>query len=384
MTAFTPRKTLATLAVAVVAAAGGPPAWADITIGVSLPLTGPASSLGIPLQNMVKLWPQQIAGEKLNVIVMDDAGDPSKGVDHVRRFVEHKADLVMGSIVTPVAAAQAQLLFDAQTPQFALAPVMLPPGKETWTFRMSQGTALMASIVVDELIKAKVKTVGFLGYADAYGEGWLTEVNKLLASRPGAPKMVAVERFARTDASVTGQAIKLVSANPEAILVAASGGGAAMPHRGLVERGYKGPIYQTHAAASRDFIRLGGKDVNGAHVLASPSVAAEQIPAHHPSKAHALDFVKQYEGAYGAGTRAIFAASAYDVMVLLGKTVPVALKAGRPGTPEFRTALRDATERLGPTAMSNGVMHFTKDDHWGHTAHSGLVVRVDNGDWKVE
>lgn len=377
---MTPRKTFIAL---IAAAAFTPAAFADITVGVSLPLTGPASSLGIPLSNQVKLWPAQVAGEKINVVLLDDAGDANKGVDNARRFVESKADLVMGSIVTPVAVAMAQHLNEAQTPQFALAPMILPAGKDAWSFRMSQGNAMMANLVIQHMKRAGIKSIGFLGYSDAYGEGWLTEMNRLLP-KDGSMKIVDVERFARADSSVAGQALKLVAAQPDAILVAASGGGAALPQKALVERGYKGQIYQTHAAASRDFLRLSGKDADGAYVAAGPSIVPEQLPANHPSKAFAADYVQRYETAYGAGTRSIFAASAYDLALIMQKIVPVALKAGRPGTQAFRTALRDATEQMGMTPMANGVMNFTREDHWGHTTTSGVMLKVGNGDWKVD
>lgn len=360
-----------------------PAALADITIGVSLPLTGAASSLGIPIAAQVKLWPAQIGGEKLNVLLMDDATDVSKGVDNARRFVESKADVVLGSIVTPVAAAMAQHLNEAQTPQFALGPIVLPAGKDAWSFRLPQSTGLVAAMILEHMKKANVRTIGFLGYADAYGEGWLGEVNALLA-RPGAPRLVGVERFARTDSSVASQALKLATANPDAILVVASGGGAALPQKALIERGYKGRIYQTHAAASRDFLRLSGKDAEGAFVAAAPSIVPDQLPASHPSKAAATDYVQKYEAANGAGSRAIFAASAYDFAVILDKALPAALKAGKPGTQAFRTGLRDAFEQIGPTAMSNGVMNFTRDDHWGHTSQSIVMLKVTGGDWKVE
>lgn len=370
------------LALAVLGACA-PAALADITIGVSLPLTGAASSLGIPIAAQVKLWPAQIGGEKLNVLLMDDATDVSKGVDNARRFVESKADVVLGSIVTPVAAAMAQHLNEAQTPQFALGPIVLPAGKDAWSFRLPQSTGLVAAMMLEHMKKANVKTIGFLGYADAFGEGWLTEVNALLA-KPGAPKLVGVERFARTDSSVASQALKLTSANPDAILVVASGGGAALPQKALIERGYKGRIYQTHAAASRDFLRLSGKDAEGAFVAAAPSIVPDQLPASHPSKAAATDYVQKYEAANGAGSRAIFAASAYDFAVILDKALPAALKAGKPGTQAFRTGLRDAFEQIGPTPMSNGVMNFIRDDHWGHTSQSIVMLKVSGGDWKVE
>jgi branched-chain amino acid transport system substrate-binding protein len=240
----------------------------------------------------------------------------------------------------------------------------------------------MSHPMVEHMKKQGVKTVGFLGYTDAYGESWLKEFTPV-AERAGI-KVIAVERFARPDTSVTAQAIKLVSANPDAMLIVASGSGAAMPHKGIVERGFKGKIYQTHAAATRDLMRVGGKDVEGAFVTSGPAVIAEQLPDSHPSKKLAIDFVQKYEKAYGAGNRNQFAGHAYDALIVLEKTVPVAKQKGKPGTPEFRAALRDAIENMGRTVFSHGIMNWTKDDHWGFTNETGVILKVVNGDWKVE
>lgn len=359
-------------------------AHADITIGVSLPLTGPASGLGIPMGNYIKLWPTSIAGQKLNVIVLDDATDPTKGVTNAKKFVtEDKADIIMGSAATPVAIAMAETAAESGTPQFMFSPAVLPAGKDHWAFRLPQGNAVMAYAMIEHMKKLGVKTVGFLGYTDAYGESWLNDF-KAQSQALGGPQVVAVERFARSDTSVTGQALKLVSANPDAMLIVASGSGAAMPEKAVVERGYKGKIYQTHAAATRDLMRIGGKDVEGTYVVSGPAVIPEQLPASHPSKALAADFVAKYEKAYGAGNRNQFAAHAYDTIVVLEKVVPMALKVAKPGTKEFRAAIRDAMENMGRTVVSHGVLHYTKDNHWGFTTETGVILKVVNGDWKVE
>lgn len=359
-------------------------AHADITIGVSLPLTGPASGLGIPMGNYIKLWPTSIAGQPLKVIVLDDATDPTKGVTNAKKFItEDKADIVMGSAATPVAIAMAETVAESGTPHFAFSPAVLPPGKDHWMFRLPQGNAVMAFAMIEHMKKQGVKTVGFLGYTDAYGESWLNDF-KAQSQALGGPQVVAVERFARSDTSVTGQALKLVSANPDAMLVVASGSGAAMPQKALVERGYKGKVYQTHAAATRDLMRIGGKDVEGTFVVSGPAVIPEQLPASHPSKAAAADFVAKYEKAYGAGNRNQFAGHAYDTIVVLEKVIPVALQKGKPGTKEFRAAIRDAMETMGRTVVSHGVLNYTKDNHWGFTTETGVILKVVNGDWKVE
>ena len=378
MTRF--KKHILVAAVAMLAAGS---TLADITIGVIAPLTGPASGLGIPAGNQVKLWPKQIAGEKINVILMDDASDPTQGVTHAKRFVTNdKVDIIMGSVATPVAAAIAQVAEESATPQVAWSPVALPPGKDKWMFRLPQSNAVMGHSIIEHMKRQGIKSVGFLGYSDAYGETWLNDF-KPQAEKAGI-KVVAVERFARADTSVTGQALKLVSANPEAMLVVASGSGAAMPQMALVERGYKGKIYQTHAAATRDLMRVGGKQVEGGFVVSGPAVLAEQLPDSHPSKAEAIKFVQQYEKAYGPASRNQFAGHAYDSILILEKALPIALQKAKPGTPEFRAALRDAFENMGKVVLAHGVLNWTAQDHWGYTVDTGVMMRVTGGEFKVE
>ncbi len=368
---------------AALAALGVTSARADITVGVSIPLTGPTSALGIPTQNEIKLWPTTIAGEKLSVIILDDATDPAVGVKNTRRLItEDKADVIVGSAATPIAAAMAEVAAEGQTVQLMLSPVNLPEGKGTWSFRLPQSTAVMAVPIIEHWKKNGVKTYGFLGYADAYGEGWLNDIT-LQAEKAGI-KRVATERFARTDTSVTGQALKIVSANPDAVLVVASGSGAAMPHKALVERGYpKNKIYQTHGAASLDLIRVGGKDVEGSFVSSGPALVADMLPDSNPSKAIGVRFINEYEKVYGKNSANQFAAHAFDVYLILQKAVPEALKKGKPGTKEFRQGLKDALETMGRTPVSQGVLNYTATDHFGFTPDTGVLLTIVNGDWKV-
>jgi branched-chain amino acid transport system substrate-binding protein len=374
------KKSLLTLALATVASGA---ALADINIGVSLALTGPGSGLGIPMQKQLKLFPTSIAGEKVNLIVLDDATDPGKGAANARRFVtEDKVDLIIGSCITAVAAAMTDVASEAGTVQLAGSPVGVPAGKDKWLFRLPQSNTVMGHAVVEHMKKQGIKTIGFLGYTDAYGEQWLNEISPQLEK--AGIKLVGVERFTRADTSVTPQALKLNSANPDAILVVASGSGAAMPQMGLLERGYKGKIYQTHAAASPDLVRVGGKSMEGTFVVSGPAVIAEQLNDNHPSKKVAMAFVQQFEKAYGPNSRNQFAGHAYDAQVALEKAVPLALKKAKPGTPEFRAALRDALETMGRTVFAHGVMNWTAADHWGYTMETGVMMKVVDGQFKVE
>ena len=374
------KKTMLALAITAVTSTA---ALAEIKIGVSLSLIGPGSGLGTPMQKQLQLFPKTIGGEKITVILLDDASDPGKGSANARRFVtEDKVDIIFGSCLTPVAAAMTDIASEAGTVQIAGSPVGVPPGKDKWLFRLPQSNNVMGHAVIEHMKKQGIKTLGFLGYADVYGQQWLDAVQPELEK--AGIKMVGVERFARTDTSVTPQALKLTSANPDAILVVASGSGAAMPQMGLVERGYKGKVYQTHAAATPDLSRIGGKAVEGTFVVSGPALLGDQLADNHPSKKLALDFVQKFEKEFGANTRNQFAGHSYDFQVAMEKAIPLALKKAKPGTAEFRSAMRDSLETMGRTVFSHGVMNWTPADHWGYTLETGVMTKVVDGKFKVE
>ena len=283
-------------------------------------------------------------------------------MQNTRRFLtEDKVDVIVGSAATPVAAAMADVAAEGKTVQLMLSPVNLPPGKGEWSFRMPQSTAVMAIPIVEHWKKTGVKTYGFLGYADAYGEAWLTDIRPL-AEKAGI-KLVDTERFARTDTSVTGQALKLISANPDAILVVASGSGAAMPHKGLVERGYpKAKIYQTHGAATMDLIRVGGADVEGSFVSSGPAVVAEKLPDEQRQQGARHEVHRRVREGQRQGHRPTSSRRTPSTScIVLQKAVPIALKKGKPGTPEFRAAPEGSVRDDGPHAGLAGRAELDRD-----------------------
>lgn len=376
-------KAIKTLVAASIAALLAGAAQADINIGISLPLTGPTSALGIPIKNAIGMWPTSIGGQKLNVIILDDATDPANATKNARRFVtEDKVDILIGSAATPTANAVAAVASETGTMHFTFAPIDVSTTKAPWSYNMPQSTLVMSHAIVAHMKKNGVKTVGFLGYADAFGELFLRDMKVKMAGTD--LKFVSEERFARTDTSVTGQALKVTAGAPDAILIVASGSGAAMPHKALIERGYKGKIYQTHGAASRDLMRVGGKDVEGGYVVAGPGMVAEQLPPNHPSRKVALAHVEAWEKVNGPNTRNPFAGHAYDASVVLQKIIPMALKTAQPGTKEFRGALKAAVESAGPIALFHGTVNYTATNHAGYTDDTGIIMRITNGDWKLQ
>jgi branched-chain amino acid transport system substrate-binding protein len=369
---------------AVVAAALALPqtALAEVKVGVTIAATGSAAALGDPARKtFTELWPAEIAGEKLTVIVLDDASDPGQATTNARRLVtEDKVDVLVGSSITPSSLAVSGVALENSVPHFTQSPIGLPPGRDKWTFMMPQAVSLMAKAVFDHMKANTATTVGYIGFSDSWGDLWVKEFKA--QAEPMGLKMVAEERYARADTSVAGQALKLVAAKPDVVLVGASGTGAALPQIALRERGFTGTIYHTHGAVTKDFIRIAGKAAEGVVLPSGPLVVAELLPPS-PQTSAALEHLKAYEAKYGAGTITQFSGHAFDVAQILKRVVPVALKSAKPGTQEFRNALLAAIESEKEIAASHGVYNFTSKDHAGLDERGRVLLTVKDGTWAL-
>ena len=376
---------LLTLAAACLAAALATPlAQADINVGVTLSATGPAASLGIPEKNTVALMPKAIGGQKLNYIVLDDASDTTAATGNARKLItEHKVDLILGSTTTPNSLAMLDVVSESATPMISLAAsariVEPQDAKRRWVFKTPQNDIMMSLAIAEHMANAGLKTVAFIGFADAYGEGWFQEFGKAAGLKK--LQVVASERYARNDTSVLGQVLKLTAAKPDAVLIAGSGTPAALPAKTLKERGYTGRIYQTHGVANADFLRVGGKDMDGTWLPAGPVLVADQLPAGHPVKKTALAYVAAYEAADGKGSVSTFGAHAWDAGLLMSAAIPVALKKAQPGTAEFRAALRDALEQVKELPGAHGIFNMSAADHLGLDQRARVMVLIDGGTW---
>lgn len=359
----------------------------DVKVGVTVSATGPAASLGIPERNTFPLLPQTMGGRKVVFIVLDDASDTTTAVKNTRKLIsEDKVDVIVGSTITPNSLAMIDVVAESETPMIAMAASsrIIEPidAKKRWVFKTPQNDQQMALVIVGHMLDQGIKTVGFIGFADAYGEGWWNEFSKIAEAR--GLKIVASERFQRNDTSVTGQVLKLMAAKPDAVLIAGAGTPAALPQKTLKERGFAGRIYQTHGVANNDFLRVCGKDCEGTFLPAGPVLVAAQLPNDHPVKKSALAYVTAYEAVHGKGSVSTFGAHAWDTGVLLQVAIPVALKKGQPGTKEFRAALRDALEGVQNAAGAHGIFNMSPKDHLGLDQRAAVMVQIKDGAWVLQ
>lgn len=363
-------------------------ASAQVKVGVTVSSTGPAASLGIPERNTVALLPKEVAGQKIEWIVLDDATDTTQAVKNSRKLAsEDKVDVLVGTSVTPGSLAMVDVAAETKVPMISVAAsakIVEPvDDKRRWVFKTPQNDALMASALADAMVKSKVKTLGFIGFADAYGDGWLAVMEA--AAKAKGIQITSIEKYSRTDTSVTGQVLKLVSAKPDAILIAGAGTPSALPQKELKARNYGGLIFQTHGAANNDVLRVCGKDCEGMLLPAGPLLVAAQLPDSNPVKKSALEYVHAYEKAHGDGSVNTFGGHMWDAGQLIVAAIPEAIKGGaKPGTPEFRAALRDALENVKNLAVSQGVFNMSPTDHAGFDERSRVMVKVKDGKWTYQ
>jgi branched-chain amino acid transport system substrate-binding protein len=355
-----------------------------IRVGVTISTTGPAASLGIPQKNSIALLPKTIDGHAVDYIVLDDGADSTKAVANARKLIdEDKVDVLIGSSTTPASLAMIGVAAEKQVPMISLAAsaAIIAPmdAQRHWVFKTPQNDSLMADAIAGHMQAHGVKTVAFIGFNDAYGDGWQKEFTRAAAAH--GITITDSERFARADSSVMGQTLKMMAGHPQAVLIAGAGTPAALPQKTLRERGFTGVIYQTHGIANNDFLRVGGKDVEGTILPAGPMLVAAQLPDSNPIKKVALDYVTRYEAANGPSSVATFGAHAFDAMLLVQAAIPAALAKGEPGTPAFRAGLRDGIEGLHDVVLNHGIATMSPTDHNGFDTRARVMVTIKNGHW---
>jgi branched-chain amino acid transport system substrate-binding protein len=359
--------------------------WSQVRIGLMVSATGPTSAIGIPQRNTAALLPTKVGDTAIEYISLEDGGDPTRAVQNAKRLIsEDHVDALIGPSTTPNALAILDVIAENKVPLLATVgtSAVVEPMDNTrrWVFKTTQNDDLIAAALIKHMVKNGVKTVGFIGFNDPYGENWY-KVFGALAAKSGI-SIVANERFARTDQSVTGQSLKLVGAKPDAVLIAAVGGPAVLPQATLFDQGYKGRIYQTHAVATDDFIRLGKEKVEGTVLAAGSMLVIDDIAEGDAIRAVALGYMNAYEKQF-ATRPATFGANVYDAGLLLQRAIPVALKSGKPGTEAFRSALRDALEQEKDVVGCQGVFNMSASNHNGMDERARVLVVVKNGKFRL-
>ncbi|MEJ8856556.1 ABC transporter substrate-binding protein [Variovorax robiniae] len=375
--------TRSTVAIAVMTACVASALAADLKVGLSVSLSGPNSSLGVPYSKgmaAAQAYKGEINGRKVQLIVLDDGSDPTTAGRNARKLIEEeKVDVIMGTSGVPAAIAMAQVAKETKTPMIGLTPILLDAADNPWVMTVAQPTQLMIDAVVERMKRNNVKTVGYIGFSDAWGDLVYTAMMK--AAPKAGITVVSNERYARADASVTGQVLKIVALKPDAVMTGGAGTPGALPFLALQERGYKGGVYGQHGLINPDFVRVVGAAGQGALMPTGPIIVAEQLPDNYPTKKIGLDFRAVFQKTNNAPTTDAFSAYSFDGWLVFADAA--ARAKGEPGTPEFRVALRDAIFSTKEVVGTHGVYTFKPGDISGVDERARVIVKLEDGKWKL-
>ncbi len=364
------------------------PAHADITVGFVTSLSGPGSSIGVLYDHGMKAaweYAASVGGEKIKLIQLDDGSDPSAATRNARKLVEeNKVDLLIGTATAPSSIAMVAVANELKVPMISISPITVPATEtgERWGIAVPQPPSLMVKVVVDRMKRDGIKNVAYIGFSDAWGDLVYNGAQK--PAEADGIKILTNERYARTDTSVTGQVLKMIATHPDAVLLGGSATQGALPPLALAERGYKGPLYGTPALLNADFVRVGGKTVEGVLVSAGPVIVAEQLPDTHFSKTISMAFRAAHEKANNVAPSDGFSAYSFDAWLIFMDAAKRAMATAKPGTPEFRTALRDAIFTTKELVGTHAIYNFKPGESYGVDERGLVLVRLTSGQWKYQ
>ena len=356
---------------------------ADLKVGFITSLSGPVSSLGIPYEKGIKAglaYKTEVNGRKVQFVQLDDGSDPSTAARNARKLIdEEKVDVIIGTAGSPGSLAIAAVARETKTPLISISNANLPGEEGGWMVTLPQPAPLMVSAIVERMKKSGVKTVGYIGFSDAWGDLVYDALQKSV--EPTGIKVVGNERYARSDASVTGQVLKVVALRPDAVITGTSGTPGALPYIALAERGYKGQLYGMHSLINPDFVRVGGAAVEGLLAPTGPVIVAEQLPESNPIKKVSMDFRAAYQKAHGTAPTDAFSAYSFDAWLLFLDAA--SRTKGEPGTAQYRVALRDAIVSTKELVGTHSVYNFKPDNRYGSDERSRVIVKLEKGQWKL-
>lgn len=356
---------------------------ADLKVGFITSLSGPVSSLGIPYEKGIKAglaYKTEVNGRKVQFVQLDDGSDPSTAARNARKLIdEEKVDVIIGTAGSPGSLAIAAVARETKTPLISISNANLPGEEGGWMVTLPQPAPLMVSAIVERMKKSGVKTVGYIGFSDAWGDLVYDALQKSV--EPTGIKVVGNERYARSDASVTGQVLKVVALRPDAVITGTSGTPGALPYIALAERGYKGQLYGMHSLINPDFVRVGGAAVEGLLAPTGPVIVAEQLPESNPIKKVSMDFRAAYQKAHGTAPTDAFSAYSFDAWLLFLDAA--SRTKGEPGTTQYRVALRDAIVSTKELVGTHSVYNFKPDNRYGSDERSRVIVKLEKGQWKL-
>jgi branched-chain amino acid transport system substrate-binding protein len=374
------RRTLALTALALASMTTLALAADPIKIGLSGPLTGGSSSMGVSMRDGVKLAVDEInaaggvIGRKIELIERDDEAKNERGVQIAQELInKEKVVATVGFINTGVALASQRFYQDAKIPVMnnvatgTLVTKQFADQPENYIFRNAAHDSIQAPMIVEEAITRRgFKKVAILADSTNYGQLGREDLEKALATK--GVKAVAVEKFNIKDVDMTAQLLKAKEAGAEAILTYAIGPELAQIANGMTKLGWKVPMIGSWTLSMANFIDNAGPGGEGARM---PQTFIQE-PTTPKRQAFIINYLKTFKPKGNRIDSPVSAAQGYDSVYLLAAAIK---QANSTEGPKVRAALEDLKAPVEGVVTTYN-KPFTKTDHEAITANIPVFGEV--------
>ena len=357
-------------------------ASAQIKIGAVLSVTGPASFLGDPEKRTLEIYVDDINakggvnGQKLQLIVYDDAGNPNNARTFATRLVEEdKIDAMVGGSTTGATLAMIPVFEDAKIPFISLAgAVQIIQPVRKWVFKTPHTDTMACEKIFADLKARNLTTIALISGTDAFGKSMR---DQCVAVAPKAGVKIATEEsYGPRDSDMTPQLTKIHNtAGVQAVINPGFGQGPAIVTRNYRQLGIKLPFYQSHGVASKQFIELAGPAAEGVRLPAAALLIADKLPASDPQKPVVVNYTREYQAKTKQAV-STFGGHAYDgLMILVG-----AMKRAKSAD---KAKVRDEIEKTKGYIGTGGIVNMSPTDHLGLDQSAFHMLEIKGGDWTL-
>ena len=366
----------------VAALAFAQPASAQIKIGSVLSVTGPASFLGDPEKKTLEMYVDQINakggvnGEKLQLIIYDDAGNANSAKTFATRLIEEdKVVAMIGGTSTGATLAMIPVFEDAQVPFISLAgAIQIVEPVRKWVFKTPHTDKMACQKIFADLKARNLTTVGMISGTDAFGKS-MRDQCVAVAPQDGI-KIAHEETYGPRDSDMTPQLTNIKNtAGVQAVVNPGFGQGPAIVTRNYKQLGITVPLYESHGVASKQYVELAGPAAEGVRLPAAALLIADKLPANDPQKPVVVNYTKEYEAKTGQAV-STFGGHAYDGLMILVEAMQRAKSADS-------TKIRDEIERTKGYVGTGGIVNMSATDHLGLDLSAFHVLEIEGGDWML-
>lgn len=342
-------------------------AQAQIKLAVGGPITGGSASFGAQLKMGVEQAVEDINaagginGQKIQLSVGDDAGDPKQGISVANKFIGDGVKWVVGHFNSSVSIPTSRVYMDNGVLQITPAstnPGLTEPDPRTkeskWNvFRTCGRDDQQGAVAADYLVKnARGKKIAFIHDKKAYGKGLADETRKALNA--GGVKEVLYETINPGEKDYSAIVSKLKAAGADIVYYGGEHTEAGLLVRQMRDQGMSTILMGGDGVASEEYAQIAGAGAEGTLMTFPPDPRLNPAAAAVVKKFEAKKFNPETYTLYSYAAVQVLQQAAEAAKSLDSKELAKVMHSGK----TFKTVVGDISyDKKGDVTRADYVVY---------------------------